>query len=197
MKLICVGDSLTFGFGVGPSKRWTNLCMQRTGWEMVNEGINGDTTGGMLARLQAKLLPELTAGGFGAERPRILLMGGSNDIFYSAADVTARSNMGAMIHQLLARGICPLVGIPLPVDAERAPENWAAAVDFHAAAVLMEGYCLWLKQYCAAFGVPYVDFHADFLLQDGTVHTSLLIDGLHPTAEGHRLMAERLCRQLC
>lgn len=53
MKLICIGDSLTFGYGVRPSQRWTRLCAQETGWEIVNKGISGDTTGGMLVRLRA------------------------------------------------------------------------------------------------------------------------------------------------
>ena len=53
MKLICIGDSLTFGYGVRPFQRWTRLCAQETGWEIVNEGISGDTTGGMLVRLRA------------------------------------------------------------------------------------------------------------------------------------------------
>ena len=55
MKLICIGDSLTFGYGVRPSQRWTRLCAQETGWEIVNEGISGDTTGGMLVQLRALL----------------------------------------------------------------------------------------------------------------------------------------------
>ena len=67
MKLICIGDSLTFGYGVHLSQRWTRLCAQETGWELVNEGINGDTTGGMLARMQGGVLAELREGGLGAE----------------------------------------------------------------------------------------------------------------------------------
>ena len=63
MKLICIGDSLTFGYGVHLSQRWTQLCAQETGWELVNEGINGDTTGGMLARMQGGVLAELREGG--------------------------------------------------------------------------------------------------------------------------------------
>ena len=53
MKLICLGDSLTFGYGVRVSQRWTHLCAQDTGWKIVNEGVSGDTTGGMLARRAA------------------------------------------------------------------------------------------------------------------------------------------------
>ncbi len=61
-KLICIGDSLTFGYGVHLSQRWTRLCAQETGWELANEGINGDTTGGMLARMQGGVLAELREG---------------------------------------------------------------------------------------------------------------------------------------
>ena len=82
MKLICIGDSLTFGYGVRPSQRWTRLCAQETGWEIVNEGISGDTTGGMLARFSADVLPE---------RPdAVLMMGGANDRFFSGFGHTIR-----------------------------------------------------------------------------------------------------------
>ena len=123
-------------------------------------------------------------------------MGGSNDVFYSGSDAAARGNMGAMIHQLFSVGVLPVVGIPLPADAPHAPRAWAAAVDFEAAERTMKGYCAWLKRYCTAFGVPYIDFCADFLSPDGSTRSELLLDGLHPTPEGHRLMARRLSAQL-
>lgn len=195
-KLICLGDSLTFGYGVRPSLRWTNVAAKETGWEVINEGINGDTTGGMLARLQTKVLPALRVGTFCVNRPCVLLMGGANDVFYSGTDTAARGNMGAMLHQLLAAGVFPLVGSPLPVDAAHAPEAWAAAVDFSAAAECLREYRGWLIRFCAAFGVPLVDFCADFLSPDGRICTELLLDGLHPTPEGHQLMARRLCAQM-
>ena len=196
MRLICIGDSLTFGYGVRLSQRWTRLCEQEAGWEVINEGINGDTTGGMLARMQGKVLSQLREGGICADRPYVLLMGGSNDVFYSGSDAGARANMGAMIHQLFAVGALPMIGIPLPADAAHAPKEWAAAVDFRAAEVTMKEYRAWLKRYCAAFSVPYIDFCADFLRPDGSICSDLLLDGLHPTPEGHRLMAQRLSEQL-
>ena len=135
-------------------------------------------------------------GGLGADRPYVLLMGGSNDVFYSGSDAAARGNMGAMIHQLFSVGVLPMVGIPLPADAPHAPRAWAAAVDFEAAEQTMKGYRAWLKRYCTAFGVPYIDFCADFLSPDGSIRSELLLDGLHPTPKGHRQMARRLSVQL-
>lgn len=196
MKLICLGDSLTFGYGVRPSLRWTQLCARETGWKIVNEGVSGDTTGGMLARMTARALPELRSTGGDEPCSRILLMGGTNDVLYSGSDTSARANMGAMIHQLLSTGVLPLVGIPLPVDDGHAPREWAAVVDYSGAEITLKGYRLWLKQFCAVFGVPCVDFHADFVRPDGSPRSELLLDGLHPTPEGHQLMARRLERQL-
>ena len=120
MKLICIGDSLTFGYGVRPSQRWTRLCAQETGWEIVNEGISGDTTGGMLVRLRALLAERDIC----VQRPLVLLMGGANDIFFSGTDTGARANMGAMLNQLLSLGVHTMIGIPTPICAENAPPAW-------------------------------------------------------------------------
>lgn len=186
-RLYCLGDSLTFGFGVRRQERWTNL-LQEYGWQAVNYGCNGDTTAGMLARMQAVL----------ADQPRgkVLVMGGSNDIFYSGDLAGAKANMGAMLQQLLAAGFEPVVGIPLPAVAENAPSQWAQVVDFVKAQSLLTEYCAWLKTFGTSFGVATVDFYGDFVDEQGKPKAELFLDGLHPTAEGHRLMAQRLAAQL-
>lgn len=186
-RLYCLGDSLTFGFGVRRVERWTNL-LQQTGWQTVNLGCNGDTTAGMLARLHALL----------ADQPKgkVLVMGGSNDIFYGGDMAGAKANMGAMLHQILSAGFEPVVGIPLPAVAADAPRQWANVVDFEKAAALLTEYCAWLKAFSASFGVVAVDFRSDFVDENGEAKRQLFSDGLHPTPEGHRLMAQRLLAQL-
>ena len=170
--LYCLGDSLTFGPGVHHSEKWTTLAGG------VNLGVPGDTTAGMLARLQGLL----------AQKPRnVLLLGGTNDIFFTGSDLCARNNMAAMVHQLTAAGCRVLVGIPLPIVPEAAPQKWAALADFHAAANILEDYCRWLKVFCEAFDIPTVDFYSDYVNRP-----ELFADGLHPNAEGHKLMAKRL-----
>ncbi len=189
MELICLGDSLTFGYGVRPQERWLHLAARETGWRIVNRGVSGDTTGGMLARLREVL----------EARPapdRVLLMGGANDIFYSGSDRAARANMGAMLHQLLSAGLRPAAGIPMPIAQSGYPERWGAAVDFPGAAALLDAYDRWLEAYCGAFGIPTVDFRGDFVSADGRPRGELYLDGLHPNPAGHRLMAARLARFL-
>ena len=188
--LICLGDSLTFGLRVPHSQAWPRLISRDTGMEVRNLGISGDTTGGMLARMQN--LTGVVCHGSPENMPILLIMGGSNDIFYAGTDAGARANIGAMIHQAMAAHMMPVVGIPLPIAPEDAPKGWGKIADFHKAAEQIEGYSRWLKDFCAAFGVPYVDFRQDFLTEAGQVRRELFADGLHPNAEGHKLMAKRL-----
>ena len=183
--LYCLGDSLTYGLGVRVSQKWTTLAASDS-LHIVNLGVSGDTTAGMLARSQAltaapvyQLPPN--------ERPLVLVMGGTNDIFFTGSDLCARNNMAAMVHQLTAAGCRVLVGIPLPIVPEAAPQKWAALADFHAAANMLEDYCQWLKVFCEAFDIPTVDFRSDYVN-----HPELFADGLHPNAEGHKRMAKRL-----
>ena len=187
MELYCLGDSLTFGYGVKPAQRWVSLAAQESGVALRNLGVCGDTTGGMLVRLHTQVLPALRHSG-----GMVLLCGGGNDIFYSGCSSAARSNMGAMVHQLLGLGVRPILASPIPVCAEDAPKEWAGVVDFRAAAAESERYYGWCRDFAAAFGVPFVDFYADFVDENGAPKRQLYLDGMHPTAEGHALMAARL-----
>lgn len=196
MKLYCLGDSLTFGFGISRTQRWGTLVEQETAWQVVNRGINGDTTGGMLARLGPEILHDIGQDRTARLESRILLMGGSNDVFFSGTDAQARANMAAMCQRLMGEGMPPMVGISLPVDWAYAPRQWAQVVDFQNAARRMEEYCQWLRRFCQVFGLNVVDFARDFILPDGQVDHTLFLDGLHPNARGHRLMADRLKQAL-
>ena len=193
-ELICLGDSLTYGPGVAHSKKWTTLAASDR-FLLRPMGVPGDTTGGMLARAQVLLQTPVTQLA-PALRPMVLVMGGSNDIFFTGSTESAKANLAAIVHQLSAAGYRPLVGIPLPICPQDAPEKWAELADFSHSAALLAEYCRWLKVFCKAFDIPVVDFRKDYVNQEGAVRRELFLDGLHPNAEGHRLMAQRLLEAL-
>jgi len=190
MKLICIGDSLTFGFGVSRGQRWTTRVQELTGAQVLNEGINGDTTGGMLCRLSGLLRSERLS------ETVIMIMGGANDIFYSGTSQHARANIAAMAQQTLASGACPLIGIVPPISADFCPEQWSEAVDFAAAEKELAEYCAWLRNFCTAFGIEYADLAVPLTDAAGAPKRALFSDGLHPTAEGHELIARALAKKI-
>lgn len=195
MELICLGDSITYGYGVRTASRWSTLVGQALGCPVSNYGISGDTTGGMLARLNAEVMPRLREQPLG-RKATVLLMGGVNDIFYSGTDTGARANMGAMVQQVLTAGGRCVVLSPLAVDFPAVPRAWQEVMRPDNKAMI-ERYRDWHRTFCHAFGVPYVELYDTLCGPDGAPRSALYLDGLHPTAEGHRLLARRILTLPC
>ena len=47
MRMICIGDSLTYGFGVPVESSWVEILNRESRAQVINKGISGDTSGGM------------------------------------------------------------------------------------------------------------------------------------------------------
>ena len=188
MKIICMGDSITYGCGLADlSRRWTDLAAERTGHTLINCGVNGDTTGGMLARCQNQVFAQFP--------DAMILLGGINDINLTGQYRPVCANVAAIARQAMALELPILIGLPLPIVPEDLKVMaWDKDCDPFRSAGLCEQYAEWLRAFCASKELPLVDFRSPFLQADGTVRRELFQDGLHPTAEGHALMAEELCR---
>ena len=185
LHIACLGDSLTYGYGVEREEAWVFLAGRQLAPDVVlhNYGLNGDTTAGMLERLHADILPS---------RPdAVLLMGGANDIANEGGWDPARVNMPLMARNAMEKGVVPLIGIPLPFIPLSCAEL-DAYTDWNKAAAEYDAYASWLRGFCAASGIGAVDFRACF---DGDVQRSgdapggYFFDGLHFTARGHRVLA--------
>lgn len=190
MNLICMGDSITYGYGLADlSKRWSDLTAARTGHTLVNRGVSGDTTGGMLARCQTQVF---------AQKPdAMIFLGGINDLSITGQYRPACANVVAICRQAEQLGLPVILGVPLPIfPPDMCPPEWDTEQDMERTARLGEQYAHWTRCYAADHQLPLADFRTPFLLPGGAVNRALFQDGLHPTEEGHRLMADVLCRLL-
>ena len=70
-KYIFLGDSLTFGYGVRKKENLLSLLNESCNIEVINEGVNGNTTTDMLYRLSDVLTNPAS---------NIFIMGGTNDL---------------------------------------------------------------------------------------------------------------------
>ncbi len=190
MKICCMGDSITYGYGLEDlSCRWTDLVAKRTGHTLVNLGISGDTTSGMLARCQTEVFP--------CQPDAIMLLGGVNDIAYTMDYRQVCANMVSMTRQAIVKKLKIFIGLPLPVVPEVMPDiPWDPERNHNKVDALLKPYSDFLAHDGANKGFHIVDFRSQFLNPDGTARAELFLDGVHPNAEGHRLMAEVLCRVL-
>jgi len=193
MTLICLGDSLTYGYGIPRPRVWPSLLAGATGMRVYNWGINGDTTGGMLARFQAH----------GADRDVhvAILMGGFNDLALGAEPGVVKANMFALVQQCFSARIKPLLGIPIPV---RRPITFPllASMDVERACAAYEDLRFWLHSLAEDFSLPRVDFYRCFEAvsttamqsRDSASFDALYTDGLHASEAGHALMAQEAAR---
>jgi acyl-CoA thioesterase-1 len=171
MPRLCLGDSLTYAYGFGVSRPDTcfSLARKQTGIEFINSGINGDTTGGMLARLQNAMTVY--------SPDKVLLMGGSNDIFISGTAESSKTNMSALSHQVVAFGAEPLMGTPSPLDVENIRRDWASLADAVHAQKIGNEYAEWLRRFAGTFKIPVIDFRLAFeTISDADRKRSLYID---------------------
>ncbi len=172
MKIICLGDSLTAGYGVPKGDGWVELCDKASSHTWINAGISGDPTLGMLVRLNTQILPE---------KPDVVVwLGGFNDIMITASADQAKGCVKAFYNHCIAAGVQPVIAIPH--QATGIPANWAPLCDQEGAFRALEAYRVWLRQVCRAVGLRCIDF--------SEAGQYLLSDGMHPDVLGHRLMAE-------
>ena len=185
MKILCLGDSLTFGCDVDSQDNWVSRTACKTGLTLINKGINGDTTGGMLARFRLELAED--------KFDAVLTMGGTNDVFVSGSTVAAKTNLVAICRQAIHLGLQPLVGIPTPMNLAMVDPTWGEVVPLTEMMTALTEYRQWLLWFEKSYGVPAIDFWAAF---PESLQGVFLPDGLHPNPEGHRIMAEALIARL-
>lgn len=182
MKLICIGDSFTRGFGVKKKENWVSQ-INIDGVEVINMGINGDTTSGMLARFKNDVI---------LEKPNYaLITGGTNDFISGSDCAIPQNNYMAIVHQAFHSGIIPVVGIEPGFSPENVREDWAEFSDFQKVFDKQMQLGEWLKKMCKTFGVFHIDFYGELnRMTQNVSEKDMFIDGLHLTADGHKLIAE-------
>lgn len=172
MEIVCLGDSLTEGYGVRREECWVSLARMKVGHWWHNAGISGDTSLGMLVRLQTQVLPL---------KPDIVIwLGGYNDILQTASTDQAKSCIMAFLNQCTQAGAKPVIGIPYMITG--IPRPWSQVCDKEKGMAALEEYILWLRSLTKAASLRCVDF--------GPAGTQLQWDGMHPNARGHQIMAD-------
>ncbi|MGD9310840.1 MAG: GDSL-type esterase/lipase family protein [Desulfosarcina sp.] len=186
-KLVCIGDSLTEGLDIPVGHSWPVLVANALDLEVINCGIGGDTTGGMLARYyQAVLL----------NKPDIVfIMGGTNDLWWGFQVNVILGNLFSMVVQARHHGIAPAIGLPMPVNTAAAKAaDFSPPLDgFERFTEKMEALLEGLIFHATESDISIIDLHRPFLTTKKRIRTDrFLADGLHPDKTGHQLIADEM-----
>ncbi len=173
--VIFLGDSLTAGYQLGEAQAFpahveAALIAAGHGVRVVNAGISGDTTTGGLDRLDWLL----------RQQPDVLVVGlGGNDGLRGTALETSEANLRAIVLRARAAGARVLLAGML------IPPNYGP--DYTRA------FAALYPRLAAELEVPLIPF----LLEGVAARPELnLEDGIHPNAEGQRIVARTVLKYL-
>ena len=148
----------------------------------LNRGVGGQTTPQMLVRFRQDVI-DLHA-------KVVIIMAGTNDIAGNTGPMRLEdieANYTSLAELARANHVAVIFASVLPVHnytpksqdffAQRPPEK-------------IRALNRWLKDYCAANRLFYIDYFSAMVGDKGLLPRELAEDGLHPNAAGYKIMAQ-------
>lgn len=178
-RIICFGDSITAG------KYPEFLATRVSGYQVLNAGVGGNTTGQGLARMEEDVL---------RHRPEVvLILFGTNDSVLRAPGAYRtplemfQKNLETMLARCRGAGARPILGTLLPIMAE--PYYTRHPKEYYTPEGGLEAILERYRQATMAVGkkhkAPVVDFYTKI---SGDL-TMLKRDGVHPNEAGLKEIA--------
>ena len=172
MKILCYGDSNTYGFDprgyfaerYGAENRWPNILAELSGWSVNNQGMNG------------RAIPKLPVR-FPESVDVILIMLGTNDLLQGNSAEKVAQRMEQFLHTL--DSVKDKLVVVAPPQLRRG--EWVNTnVLIRESATLGENY----GTLCQCYGVRFVDATG--------WEIPMCFDGVHFTEEGNHRFARYL-----
>ena len=169
--IVALGDSLTAGLGVGPDEAYpalleTRLRREGYAYRVVNAGVSGDTTAGGPRRVDWVL----------REQPQIAIVAlGANDGPRGQSVGAMRDNLLAIVARFQGAGARVLLA------GMRLPPNYGAEYTRDFSAVFAD--------VARRTRIAFMPFLLEGVAADRRLNQG---DGIHPTAAGYQVIAERI-----
>jgi acyl-CoA thioesterase-1 len=168
---VALGDSLTAGLGLDAAAAYPALLQNRLtaggfDYQVVNAGVSGDTSAGGLSRLDWAL--------DGDVRVLIVALGG-NDALRALPPEELQQNLATIIEKAQARHITVIL------TGMEAPPNFGRdyVVKFHRV----------YPELASRYHLAFVPFLLDGVAGSETLNQR---DGIHPTEEGAKIVADNI-----
>lgn len=175
-KIVAFGDSLTAGFGLSEKESYPYLLQQKLkadgyDYEVVNAGVSGDTSIGGLERIDWTLEQE---------NIQILILElGANDLLRGVPVAKMKENLAKIIRKAQAKNVkvlfCGMLAPPT-MGAQYQSDYTSAFPDL-----------------ADEYGVEFLPFLLENVALDKKLNQP---DGIHPNAEGEKIMTENVYKAL-
>jgi len=169
--LVAFGDSLVAGYGLDAADGFSRVLERRLrehGFDVrvENAGLSGDTTAGGLSRLDWAL---------SGPADLVIVELGANDMLRGIEPAATRTNLDAILRRLVDRGL------PVLLAGMRAPRNLGQ--DY------VEAFDAIYPELAAKHGVALYPFFLEGVATRAALNQA---DGIHPNAEGVKVIVEAM-----
>ncbi|MDN5347379.1 MAG: hypothetical protein PWP65_943 [Clostridia bacterium] len=169
-RIACLGDSITWGYPLGPRYSWVAYLNQEFEDRFFNRGINGDTLADMRRRFSRSVIP--------LNPTHTIIMGGTNDVAAGRSLKEMAGDLEAMLDICSQEKIRAILALPIP--AEDAPFEEK-----------LRPWRNWLEEYSLRHNFPLLDFYQTLLDQEtGRPKRKYYCDEVHPSELGYRVMGQ-------
>jgi acyl-CoA thioesterase I len=169
--IVAFGDSLTAGYGLAPEEKYPHLLQKKLDtkgyhYRVVNAGVSGDTSAGGLKRFESSLQGDVRV---------VILQLGANDIYRNLSMGEMKNNLSEIIKRAKARRAKVLLaGVEAPAQLDDSLRKEIHDL-FYSLARSHE-----------------VIFLPSILDRVAGIDSLNQADGIHPNAEGTKIVAERV-----
>lgn len=174
--IVAFGDSLTAGYGLSSDQAYTTLLQQKLEengfqYRVVNAGVSGDTSAGGARRIDWALQ---------SGNVKILILElGANDGLRGLPVAEMKKNLEQIIERAQSAGVTVILA------GMEAPPNFGAEYTRE----FRQAFHDLAKQY----KTPFIPFVLDGIGGNAKFNQA---DGIHPNAEGEKIMTENVWRSL-
>ena len=178
MTIAALGDSLTQGYGLPHEDGFLlhlEAWLEESGAAvtLINAGVSGDTTAGGLSRVAWTLTPEVDA--------MIVTLGG-NDLLRGLDPESSRQNINGILKAAAE------ADVPVLLVGMEAPGNYGPDYKAEFEAIYPE----LAEAYGALYAGNFLDPISQKMRAGEDISALMQADGVHPNAEGVKLVVEAL-----
>lgn len=174
-RIVAFGDSLTAGLGVPQAQSYPMQLQKRLddkgySYQVINAGVSGETSAGGLRRVSWLL----------ASKPYLVILElGANDGLRGLSITETRSNLDQIIRKFKE------AHVPVLLTGMKLPPNYGE--EYRTAFEAM------YRDLAAAHDLPLIPFVLEGVAGEKALNQA---DGIHPTAEGYRIVVDTVLEAL-